>query len=1153
MPNGGNVELSVLHCLHELGSGAQSWSLLFCPLSRVLRSMSNNLTCECVACGFRNEREARFCSSCGTSLYERCPKCGATLRARQNFCRSCGEPLAGIESSVPKLPTPPHLAKRISLTNAERKIATVLFADIANSTEVIGDLDPEAAGRLLLPVVEIMTGAVHRYDGIVVRDRGDGIMASFGAPIALEDHAIRACYAALDIQAAIQDHAVGVARSLGLPLEIRIGINSGPILVTVKQDEGTTRDIRVDGMTTHIAARLEPLAIPGTILLTRDTMALAEGFVQSLAIGHHSLKGIHEPVQVFRLEGINTRIRIHALAARGMSKFVGREPEIEALRRAAQQAMLGHGRVVALAGEAGLGKSRVFLEFIKSSVLDGWLVLEAGSVSYGKATSYLPLVDLLTRYFDIQGRDDENRVREKVVEKLSIFGEEKLLSQTPFFLGALGMSVHNDDWLNLLPVERQRVMFDALKRLLIRESQRQPVCLVFEDLHWIDAETLAFLEIFLDSIPAARVLLLVNYRSEYQTSWSGRSYFSQLRLDPLPLASANEMLETLLGSHAEIIGIRQALIDLTEGNPLFLEESVKSLIESGALAETAGHQRPPSSTLIDFIPRTIEALLASRIDRLEADVKELLQCAAVIGNDIPRPLIEAVAGPSWDIDSGIRELQVSEFIYEKTLFPEIVYTFKHAMSREVAYKSMVKERSRALHAATAHAIISLAAGRIEEQVESVARHAELGGLLDMAVEYLERAGIKAFALYANNEASGFFERALNALRKLPKSRDTLEHMVDLQFQLRNSLIALCELNRIRRCLDEVEQILADLGDDLRAARHAAFRCNHHFLAAEQRRAIEYGENGLDLARKCGDRALIGELLYRVGQCYHLLGQNRRAIALLEESADFTAAPGEGRKMELSVIPAVVSRTWLVSPLVECGEFKTAMVHAKRALEIAEKAEHPLSQVLGWLGVGHVLRRKGELDGAISALEHGLALCNRYALPIWHLRLLSSLGVAYAFSGRTDEGLHLAREALIGAEQMQIIVDQPMFLVHLGQAALISGVASEAAIYGKRALELAIANEDKASEAWAILVVSQVRMCLILDYTAGEQLVRDLGTALTIADACGARPLAALCKTVMGLVYQKRGETGRADEFIASAHRIYSELDMRPERWFLEKQ
>lgn len=1096
---------------------------------------------QCAECGFQNDDHARFCASCGTNLHDRCPQCGSAIRARQNFCPRCGEPLGAIQADRPKVSPPEHLAKRIAPVQAERKIATVLFADIANSTDVIRSLDPEDAKRFLVPAVEIMTKAVHRYEGIVVRDRGDGIMASFGAPIALEDHAVRACYAALDMQNGIRARAEELARELGVPLEVRVGMNSGPILVTVTQEPGKGREIRIDGVTTHIAARLEPLAVPGTVLIGRDTFTLTEGFIEARELGSRRLKGVQEEIRVYQLDGVNTRMRIQALAARRMTKFVGRAEQIETLRRKAAQAHAGRGQVVALMGEAGIGKSRIVLEFIHSDAMTGWQVLEAGSVSYGKATAYLPIVDLLTRYFDIHTRDDEARVRDKIAEKLKTLGEERIPAQLPFFLAALGMVVSDAAWTKLMPIERQRGMFDALKRLLIRESQRKPLCLVFEDLHWVDAETHTFLDTLLDSIPGARILMVVDYRPEHRNRWAGRSYFAELRLEPLPATSAGELLDMLLGSESELGPLKQALIDLTEGNPLFLEESVRSLVETGMLIGTPGQRRALGSLLSGFVPRTIEALLSSRVDRLPAETKEILQCAAVIGYEIPLAVLELVAGGA--IEEGVRELQAAELLYEKTLFPERIYSFKHAITREVVYATLTRERKKALHAEAARAVVTVAEGRIEEHVERVANHAQIGELHDMALEYLERAGTKAYGLYANREAAEYFERAITVLRHLPETPAMLERAVDVRFELRNALIALSELDRIRTCLEEIESLLARLGDKVRGARHAAFRCNHHFLAGEQRRAIEFGESGLKLADECRDRSLKGELLYRVGQCYFLLGENRRAITLLEESIEHTAAPHERSRFELSVIPAVVNRTWLVSVLAECGDFRAAMERAKQALTIAEKAEHPLSEVLGWFAIGHVLRRKGELDGAIGALERGMMLCGRYSLPLWRLRLLSSLGIAYASHGRTAEGLGLAEKALSEAESMRLIVDQPMFLVHIGLALLLGEQFEHGLEYGRRALDMALANQGKGDQAWARFVIGSA--CLRLGNGAMESAAAtELIAAVSLANACEARPLAAFCQAALGEIYRGRGEMDKAQDLTTAASAAYTELDMR---------
>jgi tetratricopeptide (TPR) repeat protein len=849
-------------------------------------------------------------------------------------------------------------------------------------------------------------------------------------------------------------------------------------------------------------------------------------------------------VEVYELEGVNTRSRMHALAARGLSKFVGRQDEIERLSRAATRAKAGQGQVVALVGDAGVGKSRIFLEFTRSLGTQGWLILEGGSVSYDKETSYLPLVDLLSGYFQIQDRDTEQQVRERVGRKLLALGDEKLLAQLPLLTAALGISASDDAWANSHPFERQSLIFDAVKRLFLHESQNQPLCLVIEDMHWIDAETQTFLQMLLESISAASVLLLVNYRPEYENRWTGRGNFSQLRIDSLAAASADELLDTLLGSDAELFPIKKRLIEVTEGNPLFLEECVRSLIESGMLDQAFGRPRPAGSLPADFIPGTIGALLAARIDRLRPELKELLQCAAVIGNDIKEALLAAVTGIAQpDLRRAIHDLQAAEFLYEKTSFPETEYAFKHSMTREVAYASLLREQKVNLHARAARALETLAAGRIDEHVERLADHAERGAIWDKALEYLHRSGLKAYSLYANADAARFFERALTVLKKLPETPDNLRQAVDLRFELRNALLPSFETDRILVLLDELEPILARLGDKQRGAQYAAFQCNHHYLVGQQRRAIEFGETGVRLARECDDRAVLGQSLFRLAQSYHALGEYRQAILLLEQGLEFNANELGHDRHDLSIIPSVLNRTWLAIALVECGDFSAGMKHARRALEIAEGTEHQLSEVLGWLSIGYVLSRKGEIEGAAGALERGLDLCDRWSFRVWRIRLVSALGVAYARSGRAEKGLQLAAEAVSDGDKMGLIADQPRLLIHLAQVSLAARHIEAALTLGEQAATMAAAHEAKGDEAWARFLVGRA-------YAASEpkdlsKSEKQLDIALRLAAACDARPLTAFCNTTLGGLYAQRGDQVRAMEFDAAATATYRELGMQP--------
>jgi class 3 adenylate cyclase len=462
---------------------------------------------------------------------------------------STAPPVSSTPVAAPAQPplayTPPYLAEKIltsrSALEGERKQVTVLFADLKGSMELLADRDPEEARQLLDPVLHRMMEAVHRYEGTVNQVMGDGIMALFGAPVAHEDHAVRACYAALHMQEAIGRYAEELRRQQGLDVQIRVGLNSGEVVVRAIGSD-LHMDYTAVGQTTHLAARMEQLARPGTALLTTDTLRLVEGYVEVQPLGPVPVKGLPEPIEVYELlrAGL-VRSRLQAAVARGLTRFVGRDAELAVLSQAVERAGAGHGQVVAAVGEAGVGKSRLVYEVVHSHRLQGWRVLESASVSYGKATPYLPVLDLLKRYTHVEDRDETRTIRAKVTGQVLTL-DEALQETIPALLWLLDALPEDHAFLSLDPPLRRQRTLDALKRLLLRESQVQPLLLVFEDLHWIDAETQALLDSLVDSLPTVRLLLLVNYRPEYQHSWGSKTSYTQLRLDPLPPENAEEFL-----------------------------------------------------------------------------------------------------------------------------------------------------------------------------------------------------------------------------------------------------------------------------------------------------------------------------------------------------------------------------------------------------------------------------------------------------------------------------------------------------------------------------------------------------------------------------------------------------------------------------------
>ena len=1105
---------------------------------------------KCPGCEHENAVEAKFCEQCGSPLTCVCAHCGSYASSTARFCPQCGRPLTTVAGNSrfvsPKAYTPLHIATKILTARAalegERKQVTVLFADIKGSMEVFADRDPEAAQKLFDPVLERMIEAVHRYEGIVNRVMGDGIMALFGAPIAHEDHAVRACYAGLRMQEAVRQYADEAHRSHGVAVTIRVGLNSGEIVVCAIGND-LHMDYTVVGQTANLAARLEQMAQPGCILTTSPTLQLAEGHIAVKPLGPVSVKGLANPVQIYEVTGAAARTRLEVAAERGLTRFVGRDIELEQLRRVQQLAGQGHGQVVAIVGEAGVGKSRLVREFLNSQHTADWLVLESKSASYGKATSYLPVIELLRDYFKINVHDSTQFIRETVTGRILAL-DASLQDAIPPVLDLLDSLDDDNPFRSFDLVQRRQSTYQAVVRLLLSESRVRPVIAVFEDLHWNDSLSLGLLNEVVVAAQDARLLLLVNFRPEYKDEWKNRPNYLQLRLDPLASGGLAEFLQALLGSDESLSTLKSFLVERTSGNPFFVEEIVRRLVDTAVLEGTRGSYRlarPFSST---EVPPTLQAVLAARIDVLPTTAKHLLEEAAVIGHDVPFALLHAICGLAEDQLRGLLDhLQTAEFLYSTQLFPDLQYTFRHSLTHDVAYSGVLHERRREIHARVVNAIEKLYADRLGEQVERLADHAERGAIWDKALEYLQRSAVKAYSRYANVDATRFFERALTVLKKLPETPDNLAQAVDLRFGLRNALLPLGETDRIGRSLDELDPILACLGDKLRSARYAAFRCNHHFFIGQQRRAIEFGQTGVRLARECGDRVLLGELLYRLAQSYYALGEYRQAIKLLEQSLEFTPNELRHDRYDLSVIPSVVNRMWLVFAMVECGHFSASMSHAKRALEIAGSAEHPLSEVLGWLSIGHVLLRKGELKEAVSTLERGLDLCDSLSYRLTRPRLASALAVAYARAGRAEQGLQLALAAVSDAEQMHMTADKPGLLIRLGQASLIGGQIEAALTLGKQAVEIAVAQEAKGDEAWARFLIG--RACWASDPKDLDESEKQLDIALSLATACEARPLVAFCDTTLYGIHARRGDPGRAKEFDDAATAIYRELGMQP--------
>ena len=1103
---------------------------------------------QCPRCQHENPPQAKFCLECGAGFAVACGQCGIQLPVGAKFCPECGKSSDshGTEPArfaSPQSYTPEHLAEKIltskSALEGERKQVTVLFADLKGSMELLADRDPEEARKILDPVLERMMEAVHRYEGTVNQVMGDGIMALFGAPLAHEDHAVRACYAALRMQASVAQYAAGVLRPHGVPVQIRVGLNSGEVIV-----RSIGSDLHMDytavGQTTHLAARMEQMAEPGFILTTADTLRLAEGYVEVVSLGRRAVRGLAAGVDVYAVTGTGAaRWPLEVALARGLTDFVGRQVELAQLTGALAAVAEGRGQVVGVVGDPGVGKSRLFHELTRPERMPGWLVLKTGAASYGKATAYRPLIDLLRGYFKIRDRDDERHIRDTIQRKVRAL-DEHLVPTVPAFLFLLDVPGDHPEWQSLEPRQRRQQTMEAVRRLLLRESQAQPLCLIFEDLHWIDSETQAFLDSFMESLAAARVLLLVNYRPEYRHAWGSKTYYAQLRVDPLPPRSALELLRTLLGADDRLAPLAQALIERTGGNPFFLEESVRALAEDAVLVGERGAYRLATAATAIRVPATVQTVLTARIDHLAPEDKRLLQSASVIGENVPLRLLEAVADvPEHEFHQALGRLRAAEFLYDITLFPEPEYVFRHGLTCQVAYNSLVGERRRGLHARIAQAIEQLYPGRLGEHVERLAHHALQGELWERAAGYLHQAGTKTFARSANREAAAWFEQALRVVARLPETPETQMEAIELHLGLRNALTLLGEHERILGHLHEAQRLAERLGDRRRLGRALSFEVNCLLLLAQHERAIEAGRAARAVADELGDVGLRTVADMYVGRAHLYLGEFARAIEIFGDIVAALKGPLEHDHLGVPVLPSVFARSHLVEALAEVGRFADGAGFADEALALAETTNHP--DTLFWAhraaGMHHLAR--GAVAEATEAFERAHQLCRIHDMASSLTRVSADLGMARALGGGATEALPMLERAVEEAATRKQTTTYSKALLLLGEVNLLAGRLDEAAEVAGRALELFRAQRERGNEAWTLRLLGDLSAREMNDAVADTQ----YRAAAALARQLGMRPLGARCSLGIGRLHRRAGDLRRAIDALGAAAAEFREIGM----------
>ncbi|MDQ6917440.1 MAG: tetratricopeptide repeat protein [Pseudomonadota bacterium] len=961
---------------------------------------------------------------------------------------------------------------------------------------------------------------------------GDGIMAIFGAPLATEDHAVRACYAALSMQDLVRHYGDELQRSHGVPIQIRVGLDSGEVVLRLT-GHGLHMSYTGIGLTVHMAARMEQMARPGTVLAGSDTVRLVEGHLETRSLGPLKVKGFDKLIDVSEIRRpASSRSRFDTVPVRAKMPFVGRDAQLALLVDAYEQvATHGSSRIVAIVGDAGMGKSRLLYEFLRGLAGKDVLALNGGGAPYGTGAAYRPGIRILHQYFAIADGDDAQSIQQKVAGRIVALGGSTATEVFPIL--ALLNALPADNPFHHLPTkERRQQVSDSLMWLGQRLTIERPMVLAYEDLQWVTADTRSWLERLVREVPP-RTLLVLTYRSDHDARSLMTPGAVEARLDGLEPSATRALITDLLGADPSLDALKAELHERSGGNPLFIEEHVRSMIESGDLSGEPGNYRMEAPYRIVDIPRTVRAVLAARIDRLDRTDKHVLQALAAVGEVAAVALLSRVLEiPADELRKRLRRLQAAGLLIERTEGEQLAYEFKHSLMQAVAYDSLLHERQRDLHLRILDAIDAT------PNFEVLARHAELGEAWERAFGYLREAGKAALANFAEADAVAYFERALRVLRHLPSKKEHLEAAIDLHLDLRNALVPMGRHPRILEVLREAERLADYLRDDGRLAQILAFVSNCYGNIGRADLALGAAERSLALGERIGETRMLVMGHLSVGEIQRTLGDYRKARSSLERVLKLLPSDDEQDRQGQVGLPSVRARSHLAWTLAELGDFAGAYEAAEGGLKLADASGHSYSICHGCLGLGGVRVRQGEFKSSTSILARGLAASER--VPLLRPPIAADLGLAYARCGNLDEGLAHLHAAVDEAKSMGRMSRLSLMLVKCGEIHLLVGDRKEAIHLAETALRLAVQQKERGNEVYARHLLAEIH-ALEGDPDAATRLYRH---ALDLATEIGMAGLAARCHAGLGVVHARASRHDEAESHLAHARKMYKSMGMR---------
>jgi class 3 adenylate cyclase/tetratricopeptide (TPR) repeat protein len=1110
---------------------------------------------DCFKCKFQNPEGIKFCGECGNKLEQICPECDSLNPPRFKFCGECGFRLqkqhqksTQINYSEPQSYTPKHLADKIlvnrSSIEGERKLVTVLFADVTNYTSISENLDPEEMHQIMDGCFKILMNEIHKYEGSINQFTGDGVMALFGAPMAHEDHAQRACRAALNIQETIKKYSDDLKSKFDILFEMRIGINSGLVVVGSIGD-----DLRMDytavGDTTNLAARMENVAKAGAICISENTQKLVRDFFELEFQGEIQIKGkekLQKTYQLIKKGEIVTRI--DASIAKGLTRFVGRRESMATLTQSFEKVKSGSGQILGIVGEPGVGKSRLLFEMRKKMPPHDHRYVEGRCLQYGGSIIYLPILDILRSIFNIKNDDKEFLVKRKINDVVSHLGNRFIALCSPI-QDVLSVTVDDESFMTLEPKEKREKIFESIRNLLIRISQDKPLIIAVEDLHWIDKTSEDFLNYFIDWLANTQILLILLYRPEYNHPWGSKSFYTKIGINQLGLNSSEDLIKSILEESDVAPELNQLILSRSAGNPLFMEEFTHALLENGTI-ERKEHiyalKRNPEEIRI---PDTVQGIISARLDRLEDNLKKILQVASVIGRDFAFKILQSITGIRADLKSYLLNLQGMEFIYEKNLFPELEYIFKHALTQEVAYNSLLQKRRKEIHEQIGMAIETLYPERLDEFLEVLAYHYCRSDNIEKAVQYCKLAGQKAEKNFAHWDAFSFFKNAYDAISQYSENQEILKEKIAIIELMVRPLVPLgLPPDEGLWAYDNKIKLSEKLGDSKLIAESYINKANYYTHRGNSELAIKNTRSAFEEARKQLNLELMVKSAWVLSFSYSSSGEYAEITSIVPEVVNLIEI--KERKTDFfgpsnPIPPYCLLNFYCGLGMGLLGHFNNGIKYFENAIDSAYAINDAMTIGSVELTWGLFYITKGDWPSALTHLKSGLKHITKTSWPWLEALCWCCMGYVYTMIGDLEKGKNKAAKGLdlhlaSGAE-----VYLTLSYYFSGLVCLETGNLKQSLIYIKNALKRSKTNSEKELESRSLLTLGEIFGKLYPENR--DKAFEKIDAAMVLLTKLQFKPYLAQGHLISGDIYRKAREQEKAVQSLKEADRLFQEMEM----------